>query len=290
MCGCGSLAACGCTTRLAAKSCHLSQALAAKCASMCAGSPPMTAPTSATRNTYLAYDLLIRRLEDLGHRRADGAQHYRRRRLDPAQGPRSRRGLPGVGRGRDGTVPLRHGGPCNTRPPAAEPRGHRMGGRDGGDFIRGQLAAARPHLHRRRASPGSTSATWPSYFGSLGGYDDATMVATGRRSGAAPPTIPASATRWTSCCGSHPASDEPVVGLAVRVGPPRLAHRVQRHVAWDCSVTRHRPARRRFSDLIFPHHECELAQSEAAAGAHVREALDALRDGRLRGSPRCRSR
>ena len=37
------------------------------------------------------------------------------------------------------------------------------------------------------------------------------------------------------------------------------------------------------TDLIFPHHECEIAQSESLTGEAVRRALAALGDGELRG-------
>ena len=37
------------------------------------------------------------------------------------------------------------------------------------------------------------------------------------------------------------------------------------------------------TDLIFPHHECEIAQSESVTGRAVLALLDALGDGQLRG-------
>ena len=37
------------------------------------------------------------------------------------------------------------------------------------------------------------------------------------------------------------------------------------------------------TDLVFPHHECEIAQSESLTGRAARAALDALGDGELRG-------
>ncbi len=57
-------------------------------------------------------------------------------------------------------------------------------------------------------------------------------------------------------------------------GPPGMAHRVQRDVATIFSATTfdiHGGA----SDLIFPHHENELAQSEAALGRALRALLAA---------------
>ena len=50
---------------------------------------------------YVTYDVLQRRLRDLGHDTRVRAQHHRRRRLDPGQGPRARRALPRPGRRRD---------------------------------------------------------------------------------------------------------------------------------------------------------------------------------------------
>ena len=44
------------------------------------------------------------------------------------------------------------------------------------------------------------------------------------------------------------------------------------------------------SDLVFPHHENEIAQTEAARGRAAGAALDAQRDGPHRRRRRCRSR
>ena len=43
-------------------------------------------------------------------------------------------------------------------------------------------------------------------------------------------------------------------------------------------------------DLVFPHHECETAQSESVTGQPVRPPLAARRAGRASTAPRCRSR
>ncbi len=54
------------------------------------------------------------------------------------------------------------------------------------------------------------------------------------------------------------------MGLVVGAGPPRLAHRVlgARLRELGTTIDLHGGG----SDLIFPHHECEAAQSEAATG------------------------
>ncbi len=76
--------------------------------------------------------------------------------------------------------------------------------------------------------------------------------------------IPTSVTRSTSCCGSRAPPGEPVLGLAVGPWPPGLAHRVLGLGAARAGETidLHGGG----SDLIYPHHECEAAQSESVTG------------------------
>ena len=84
-----------------------------------------------------------------------------------------------------------------------------------------------------------------------------------------------SATRSTSCCGSTP---KPASRSGRRAGAPG---RPGWHI--ECSAMASETLGTTFDihgggpDLIFPHHENEIAQSEGAQRAAVRQRLDALR-------------
>ena len=206
---------------------------------------------------------------------AAGAQHHRRGRLDPAQGPRARRGLPGAGRGRDGPVPQRHGDAQHPAPRSRAP-GHRVGGRDGRPH-RGPRGR-RPYLHRRghhlvrrlhlaRFRP-------PQRLRRRRHADPGRRA--GRHPRRPPPAQPARL-RAVAAVGIRRA----VVGLAVRAGPPRLARRVQRHVDGPARRRDRSARRRQRPDLPPP--RMRAGPERGRRQPAVREALDALRDGRLRG-------
>ena len=92
-------------------------------------------------------------------------------------------------------------------------------------------------------------------------------------SAAATSTTRTSATRSTSCCGSRRRADEPAWESLWGPGRPGW------HI--ECSALALRELGTTIdlhgggTDLIFPHHECERAQSEAATGRAVRAPLDA---------------
>ena len=89
--------------------------------------------------TFLAYDVLQRRLIDLGHTRDVRAQRHRRRRPAVRQGPPARRALPRPGGRGGGPVRARHGG-------AQRPAG--------GVGAAGVVGDPRhPRLHRHGARP-----------------------------------------------------------------------------------------------------------------------------------------
>ena len=148
--------------------------------------------------TYLTYDVLQRRLRDLGHE----TQCVRNvTDVDDdilAQGPRARRQLPRPGRRGDGPLRRRHEGarPAPGVQRAAghlghprHPRLHRHGAR-----VRPRLPGRRRRVLRRVVvrplRPGEPPRP---------GRD----AAAGGRAAAAAPTTPTSATRSTSCCGSR---------------------------------------------------------------------------------------
>ena len=85
-------------------------------------------------------------------------------------------------------------------------------------------------------------------------------------SAAATRTGPASATRWTRCCGAWPAPGEP--SWESELGPGRPGWHVE---CAAIALNRLGPQidlNGGGSDLIFPHHECGAAHAEAHTGVH----------------------
>ena len=120
------------------RSCRSSRARSSRCTR--AASRRTTPPTSATPRSTSPTTSSSGGCVDLGHDAALRAQHHRRRRLHPPQGPRARRPLPRPRRGRDRPVRRRHGGPRAAAGVvgAAGHLGHRR----------------HPRLHRHGARPG----------------------------------------------------------------------------------------------------------------------------------------
>ena len=115
-----------------------------------------------------------------------------------------------------------------------------------------------------------SSATWPTRRATASTSTCRRVPATGcwpaspsRRCGPVPGWRPSrrSARPSTSPCGRRRSPASPVGPRPSGPGPPGLAHRVRRHVAWTFG-RRVRPPRRR-ADLAFPHHENERAQAVA---------------------------
>ena len=227
--------------------------------------------------TYLTYDLLIRRLEELGHEVRMRAQRHRRRRLDPAQGPRARRALPRPGRGRDGPLPHRHGR-ARDAPAARRAARHRVD-RPASSSMVDRLLDVGPRVPHRTAPSYFDVSTFPR-FGELSHYSDDQMVRLARARGGNPDDPhrrdPLDFVLWQPSL-----ADEPAWRAPFGVGRPGW------HI--ECSAMamhEHGPTidlHGGGTDLIFPHHECEIAQSESAHRRAVRAPLDALGDGELRG-------
>ena len=209
-------------------------------------------------NTYLAYDLLIRRLEDLGHcvRMVRNITD-----VDDSILPKARElGVDFLELAAAETARFH----CdmdalNTRPPAAEPKAT--------EWVVEMVAliedlAAAGHTYTAEGTTWFDVTTWPS-FGRLGGYDDDTMRTLAAERGGTPDDPrqrnPLDFVLWQPSASDEPSWDSPF-------GPGRPGWHI------ECSamsmgllgtgIDLHGGG----SDLIFPHHECELAQSEAAAG------------------------
>ena len=130
------------------------------------------------------------------------------------------------------------------------PRLHRHGARPGP-----RLPGRRRRLLRRGDVRPSSARSATS---------TATRCSRSPPSAAATSTTPTSATRSTSCCGSRRLPDEPAWESLWGPGRPGW------HI--ECSALALRELGTTIdlhgggADLIFPHHECEAAQSEAATG------------------------
>ena len=214
-------------------------------------------------NTYLAYDLLIRRLEDLGHR----VRMVRNiTDVDDSILPKARElGVDFLELAAAETARFHSDMEAlNTRPPSAEPRATEWVAEM--VALIGRLVAA-GHAYTAEGTTWFDVSTWGD-FGRLGGYDDATMVSLAAERGGTPDDPrqrnPLDFVLWQPSLPDEPSWDSPF-------GPGRPGWHI------ECSamsvgllgspIDLHGGG----SDLIFPHHECELAQSEAAsAEAFVR--------------------
>ena len=209
-------------------------------------------------NTYLAYDLLIRRLEDLGHR----VRMVRNiTDVDDSILPKARElGVDFLELAAAETARFH----CdmedlNTRPPVAEPKATEWVDEMVAHIS--QLATA-GHAYTAEGTTWFDVSTWPD-FGRLSGYDDATMRALAAERGGTPDDPrqrnPLDFVLWQPSAPDEPVWDSPF-------GPGRPGWHI------ECSAMSMALLGARIdihgggSDLIFPHHECELAQSEAATG------------------------
>ncbi len=209
-------------------------------------------------NTYLAYDLLIRRLEDIGHQ-------VRMMRnitdVDDSILPKARAlGVDFLDLAASETARFRSDmAALNARPPAAEPKAT--------EWVAEMIALievlmAGGHAYTAEGTTWFDVSTWPG-FGRLSGYDTADMRTLAAERGGTPDDPrqrnPLDFVLWQPSASDEPSWPSPF-------GPGRPGWHV------ECSamsmgllgpgIDLHGGG----SDLIFPHHECELAQSEAAAG------------------------
>ena len=209
-------------------------------------------------NTYLAYDLLIRRLEDLGHR----VRMVRNiTDVDDSILPKARElGVDFLELAAAETARFH----CdmedlNTRPPAAEPKATEWVAEMVG--LIEQLDAA-GHTYTVEGTTWFDVSTWDD-FGRLGGYNEATMRELSSERGGTPDD-PRQRSPLDFVLWQPSASDEPV--WESPFGPGRPGWHIECSAMamglLGATIDIHGGG----SDLIFPHHECEMAQSEAATG------------------------
>ena len=209
-------------------------------------------------NTYVNYDLLVRRLEDLGHtvRLVRNITD-----VDDSILPKARElGIDFRELAAAETARL-HGDmvALDTRPVEAEPHATKWVG-EMVELI--QRLEAGGHVYTVDGTVFFDVATFPS-FGAVSGYDEATMIDHARERGGHPDDPrqrnPLDFVLWQPSLDDEPSWESPW-------GPGRPGWHV------ECSamsmgilgdtIDLHGGG----SDLIFPHHECERAQSEAATG------------------------
>ena len=210
--------------------------------------------------TYLTYDLLIRRLEELGHevRMVRNVTD-----VDDSILPKARElGVPylELAADRAGALPLRHGRARHASADrrAASHRGDRRHDRDDR-----ASCSTRATPTSRTAPSTSTCRRFPSASASCR-TTPASRWSSSRARAAATPTTRTAATRSTSCSGSRRCPTS-------RRGARRSASgRPGWHI--ECSVMAMQNLGPTLdlhgggTDLIFPHHECEIAQSESVTG------------------------
>ena len=207
-------------------------------------------------NTYLAYDLLIRRLEDLGHQ----VRMVRNiTDVDDSILPKARElGVDFLELAAAETARFH----CdmedlNTRPPEAEPKAT--------EWVPEMVAliedlTAAGHAYTAEGTTWFDVSTWPS-FGRLGGYDDDTMRTLATERGGTPDDPrqrnPLDFVLWQPSAPDEPSWDSPF-------GPGRPGWHIECSAMSMGLLGTGIDIHGGGSDLIFPHHECELAQSEAA--------------------------
>jgi L-cysteine:1D-myo-inositol 2-amino-2-deoxy-alpha-D-glucopyranoside ligase len=210
-------------------------------------------------NTYLTYDLLVRRLEDLGHR----VRLVRNiTDVDDSILPKARElGIDFLELAAAETARFHADMEAlDTRPPEEEPRATRWIA-EMIDLI-GHLES-RGHVYTVDGTTFFDVSTFDS-FGAVSGYDESTMIELARERGGKPDDPrqrnPLDFVLWQPSLEDEPAWDSPW-------GPGRPGWHIECSAMsmgiLGATIDIHGGG----NDLIFPHHECERAQSEAATGA-----------------------
>jgi L-cysteine:1D-myo-inositol 2-amino-2-deoxy-alpha-D-glucopyranoside ligase len=208
--------------------------------------------------TYLAYDLVIRRLEDLGHT-VELVRNYTD--VDDSILPKARElgvdflelAESEMARFTADMIAL------DTRPPAHEPRAtesvpdiidliERL--RDGG------------HTYTVEGTTYFDVTTFDR-FGSLSGFDRDTMIALARERGGTPDDPrqrdPLDFVLWLPSAADEPVWDSPF-------GPGRPGWHIECSAMGMAALGTTIDIHGGGGDLVFPHHECEIAQSESITG------------------------
>jgi L-cysteine:1D-myo-inositol 2-amino-2-deoxy-alpha-D-glucopyranoside ligase len=208
--------------------------------------------------TYLTYDLLIRRLEELGH---DVRMVRNVTDVDDSILPKARElGVPFLELAEAELARFRSDmDALDTRPPVAEPRAT--------ESIDGMIEMASRliesgHAYTTHGTVYFDVSAFPR-FGSLSHYDPEQMVRLSRERGGNPDDPhrrdPLDFVLWQPSLPDEPAWDAPF-----GTGRPgwHLECSVMAMTEFGPTIDLHGGG----TDLIFPHHECEIAQSESFTG------------------------
>ncbi len=209
-------------------------------------------------NTYVTYDLLIRRLEDLGHtvRLVRNITD-----VDDSILPKARDlGVDFLELAATETARFhRDMVALDTRPVEAEPHATQWVA-EMVTLI--ERLEARGHVYAVDGTVFFDVSTFDS-FGAVSGYDEATMIAYARERGGNPDDPrqrnPLDFVLWQPSLDDEPSWDSPW-------GPGRPGWHIECSAMCMGILGETIDLHGGGSDLIFPHHECERAQSEAATG------------------------
>lgn len=210
-------------------------------------------------NTYLTYDLLIRRLEDLGHevRLVRNITD-----VDDSILPKARElGIDFLELAATETARFhRDMAALETRPLEAEPHATKWIG-EMVELIRRLDTGG--HVYTVDGTTFFDVSTFDS-FGAVSGYDESTMIELARERGGKPDDPrqrnPLDFVLWQPSLDDEPSWDSPW-------GPGRPGWHIECSAMSMGILGETIDLHGGGSDLIFPHHECERAQSEAATGA-----------------------
>ena len=209
-------------------------------------------------NTYLTYDLLIRRLEDLGHV-VEMVRNVTD--VDDSILPKARE--LGIDFLELAATEMKrfHGDmeALNTRPPVAEPRATESIP-EIIDLVQRLTDAG--HAYSKEGTTWFDVSTAPE-FGRLSGYAEDTMLALASERGGTPTDLrqrnPLDFILWQPSADDEPSWDSPF-------GPGRPGWHIEcSAMSWShfgTTLDLHGGG----TDLVFPHHECERAQSEHGYG------------------------
>lgn len=208
--------------------------------------------------TYLTYDLLIRRLEDLGHR----VRMVRNiTDVDDSILPKARELGVDFLELAAAEVARFHGdmAALDTRPPEAEPRAT--------EWVDAMIELivileARGHTYTVEGTTWFAVESWPT-FGEVSHLDTDTMIALARERGGTPDDPrqrhPLDFVLWQPSAPDEPTWTSPF-------GPGRPGWHIECSAMAMGLLGPTLDLHGGGSDLVFPHHECEKAQSEAVTG------------------------
>ena len=209
-------------------------------------------------NTYLTYDLVIRRLEDLGHT-VEMVRNVTD--VDDSILPKARElGIDFLELAAK-EMKRFHGDmeALNTRPPVSEPRAT--------ESIEAIIDLVtrleeKGHTYTKEGTTWFDVTTAPE-FGRLSGYAEDTMLALAAERGGTPTDLrqrnPLDFILWQPSAEDEPSWDSPF-------GPGRPGWHIECSAMSWSEFGETLDIHGGGSDLIFPHHECELAQSEHGYG------------------------